>query len=262
MTESAPTPSEEVLHAYLDGFLPASQRPGVEAWLAANPEEAARIEDYRRQNEALRALGAEMSGRPFVMPDLSRRLRRLPLLGRAAAAVLLVALGGTAGWWLRGERLAPTQEWQRLVQQAAVAHRTYAPEVRHPVEVTRDEQQHLTTWLSKRLGNPLRIPTLEAMGFELMGGRLLPAGEGPAAQFMYQDAAGVRLTLYVLTPGQPRQKTSFQYVQRGSLWLCYWLGEKLDFALAGEVERERLLQIARNVYGQLSDRPADASSNW
>jgi len=51
--------------------------------------------------------------------------------------------------------------------------------------------------LSKRLNRTLTIPSLHEYGFELVGGRLLPGEDGPAAQFMYQNANGERLTLYM-----------------------------------------------------------------
>lgn len=44
--------------------------------------------------------------------------------------------------------------------QAKSAYLIYASEVRHPVEVGAGEQQHLATWLGKRLGYPFAIPDL------------------------------------------------------------------------------------------------------
>ena len=41
------------------------------------------------------------------------------------------------------------------------------------------------TWLTKRLGAPVSAPSLSALGYELVGGRLLPGGAGPVALFMY-----------------------------------------------------------------------------
>ncbi len=55
------------------------------------------------------------------------------------------------------------------------------PEVRHPVEVTAAQQDHLVQWLSKRVGRPLKVPVLAAEGYELVGGRLL-SGDGGAAR--------------------------------------------------------------------------------
>ena len=75
---------------------------------------------------------------------------------------------------------------------ALAAHRTFAVEVRHPVEVDAAQEAHLVQWLSKRLGRPLVVPDLSATGYRLMGGRLLPAGSGAAAQLMYENGAGDR----------------------------------------------------------------------
>ena len=76
------------------------------------------------------------------------------------------------------------------------AHRLYSVEVRHPVEVAADDEAHMSTWLSRRLGKSIKPPPLAGAGFRLVGGRLLPADGKPAAQFMYENAAGQRLTLY------------------------------------------------------------------
>jgi anti-sigma factor RsiW len=72
-------------------------------------------------------------------------------------------------------------------------------ELRHPVEVNVSQEANLVQWLSKRLGRPLVVPNLTAAGYQLIGGRLLPAEEETAAQFMYQNGKGERLTLYMWT---------------------------------------------------------------
>ena len=85
----------------------------------------------------------------------------------------------------------------------------YSAEKVHVVEVGADQKDHLVGWLSKRVGTPLVAPDLSAEGFQLVGGRLLPAAEKPAAQFMYQDRAGTRISLYV-TPDTGKAETGFQ----------------------------------------------------
>ena len=47
--------TEDELHAYVDGELPADRRHAVEAWLATHPEDAARVAAWRAQADALRA---------------------------------------------------------------------------------------------------------------------------------------------------------------------------------------------------------------
>src|SRR5260221_14017561 len=100
-----------------------------------------------------------------------------------------------------------------LPRLAATAHAVYSPEVRHPVEVTADDEQHLVNWLSKRLGTTLKAPKLGPGGYDLVGGRLLSGPQGPVAHFMYQVARGQRLTLYVSQQnGEPRA-TAFRFSQ-------------------------------------------------
>nr|NOY03316.1 anti-sigma factor [Gammaproteobacteria bacterium] len=54
-------PTEDELHAYVDERLEPARRAEVQAWLAANPQAAARVEgwrtDARRLRTALAGLG-------------------------------------------------------------------------------------------------------------------------------------------------------------------------------------------------------------
>ncbi len=241
--------TEAELHAYLDGQLPDARRTEVERYLERYPEEAARIATYRAQNDALRSLFD-----PVLDEPVPQRLRRRPVRPlRYAAAIAWVTLGGLAGWFahdfgaadIRGDMPA----WAR---RAAVAHVVYSPEVRHPVEVAADQEAHLVTWLSKRLGTDLKVPQLAPLGYSLVGGRLLPGDRGPVAQFMYQDARGQRLTLYVRTNADDNRETAFRFARENNVGVFYWLDRKLGYALSGEVEKEELLRVATAVYRQLN----------
>jgi anti-sigma factor RsiW len=111
-----------------------------------------------------------------------------------------LAMGVIAGWQLHAARAIATAQAEvpGFVKRAAIAHAVYSPEVRHPVEVGADQEQHLVAWLSKRLGAPLRAPKLDDVGYFLVGGRLLPGENGPVAHFMYQSKR-YAITLYVRT---------------------------------------------------------------
>ena len=61
----------------------------------------------------------------------------------------------------------------------------------------------MVKWLTKRLGTPVKPPMLGTLGYELVGGRLLPGNSGPVAQFMYQEASGQRRKLHRVQPGRP-----------------------------------------------------------
>ena len=114
-----------------------------------------------------------------------------------------------------------------MAHRAAVAHAVYSPEVRHPVEVGADQEAHLVAWLSKRLGTQLRAPKLEAVGYSLVGGRLLPGETGPVAHFMYQCNQGTRVTLYVRTDLGGNRETAFRYAREGSVGVFYWVDSKV-----------------------------------
>jgi anti-sigma factor RsiW len=180
-------------------------------------------------------------------------LKRPPWLDYARAA-MLVAIGiaiGLAVPLLRPPPPAAALAGTPLPARAARAHLVYSPEVRHPVEVDAKEQDHLVKWLSKRLGLPLKIPVLASEGFELLGGRLLPGQDGPVAQFMYQDASGKRLTLYVTRPHKEDNLTAFRFAQEGGVSVFYWIDRDCGYALSGEVDKPALARVATSVYKQL-----------
>jgi anti-sigma factor RsiW len=253
-------PSEQDLQAYVDGWLTPAHQAAVEAYLAEHPDEAARIHDYRVHSSAVRT--AMRGVEPAVVPErLLRAARggatagRAPWLARAAAAVLLLAVGFGGGWSLneilnKPDLLpvagAPAEG--ELARLAAAAHRMYAAEVRHPVEV-RAEEAHLLGWLSKRLGQPLNAPNLDTYGFRLMGGRLLPAASGAAAQLMYEDGGGRRISVYVQV--DPRgTETAFRFAEEGGLSAFYWRDHDMGYALVGPLQRGELFDIATAVFQQ------------
>ena len=156
------------------------------------------------------------------------------------------------GWSLRGTYNGRPAATINFAKQAAIAHAVYTPEVRHPVEVTAGEEEHLVNWLSKRLGNRLKVPHLSTLGYELVGGRLLPGDQGPVAQFMYQDKNGQRLTLYVRTDTKTERETAFRFAQEGNVNVFYWIDHRLSYALSGELRKDELLRIANVVYEKLN----------
>jgi len=250
---TAPRPLDEAtLHAYVDGRLDEAGRREVEAWLAGHPEDAARAAAFRAQNAGLHALYDGVLDEPLPAGLAAvGKARPARAWARVAAALALLALGAAAGWGLRGpgDGGGPPAE-PGFVQRAVGAHVVYVPEVRHPVEVGAEEEEHLVGWLSKRLGSPLKAPDLDALGFALIGGRLLPDDGTPAAQFMYEDATGRRLTCYVRAAGQ-REDTAFRFVAGGGVSAFYWVEAPLAYALIAEMPRDALLPIAHAVYAQL-----------
>ena len=191
----------------------------------------------------------------IVAQTRARRGRWRTAAVAAGWIVLGLGAGIVAGWQLHAWRaagVAQQAEALPFAERAAVAHAVYSPEVRHPVEVGADQEQHLVTWLSKRLGVKLHAPKLDEAGMALVGGRLLPGESGPVAQFMYQTQNGRRLTLYVRAESSKPRETAFRYARDNSVGVFYWIDRECSYALASaDLGKEELLRVANLVYKQL-----------
>jgi anti-sigma factor RsiW len=258
---------EDDLHARIDGQLARDRAEDVDAYLAAHPEEQARFSQYAAQRQALRQALAKQADGPTparlrIANLLSwQRRRQRRRFGQIAAAVGLVVLGGIGGWTARnfGEplgSLSPGAVARMITTDAVTAHRIFSAEVRHPVEVDAGQEAHLVQWLSKRLGRQLVVPDLTSAGFRLMGGRLLPSEDGPAAQFMYENDNADRVTLY-LRAGVSGE-TAFRYHEEGGLGAFYWSDEGFGYAITAKADRDLLRRISEIVYQQTSPGGAKA----
>jgi len=274
MNRPAPLPTDDELHALVDGQLAPERRAEVEDAVARDPALAARVAAWRVQRDALRRLHGELLGEPVPAPLMGALDRSQPRQARhghwmrwggmAAGVLVAFAAGwlGNAQWSMHRAAAAPLARapaMREFVHDASIAHAVYAPEKRHPVEVAASEQQHLVQWLSKRLDRPLKVPDLTAMGYALVGGRLLPGENGARAQFMFEDSAGERITLYIGTldsqaaagTGAARE-TAFRFASEGPVPSFYWIDQGFGYAVAGKLPREVLLKLATLAYRDLS----------
>lgn len=253
------------LMACVDGQLDAERRPQVEALIASDPLTAERVAGMRAQRQALRAHYDPVLTEPIPLRLLASRRRTDSSLTRVASIAAWVTIGLVAGSASTWQYLAQSQstpanvtfgrgeiDLPRFVHQAAVAHTAYVPDVRRPVEIYSAQQQQLVTWLSKRLGRQLKVPNLENTGFSLVGGRLLPGEVNkPAAQFMYENPAGQRITLYLRGMAQPTPETAFRFAEQDGIATFYWVDLDWGYALSGDLPRATLLNVANSVYQQL-----------
>jgi len=256
---------DDDLQAYVDGRLPPERLTALEAHLVANPTLAADLARMRQQRwdlrAALQAKAAEPVPARLRIAEIRalRRRARMRQLRFAAAIIGVLLAGATGGWMARGilaPDRAPAMATMDFTRDALAAYRVFVVEKRHPVEVGAAEEQHLVTWLSKRLGRKLQAPALDGFGFRLMGGRLLPgtvvdtatgsdAGLA-AAQFMYESEDGRRLTIYVRAGSGA--ETAFRFNQSGDAATFAWIDQGFGFALTAASDRAELLPIAEAVY--------------
>ncbi|MFS8045732.1 anti-sigma factor family protein [Rhizobium sp. BR 314] len=266
MNEHKPIVTEADLHAFADGLLPPEKHEELEMWLTENPEDAAAITAWRTQNDEIRAMFApyavwkdsdtnlisRIRSTPSAQALPPQRSRRLMML----AASLTLFIAGAATGHFGPDLLAPRElqltSIEALPQQARSAFIVYASDVRHPVEVGADQEAHLATWLGKRMNVAgLKVPSLQKLGFQLVGGRLLPINGTPGALFMYENASGQRLTV-LLGRNSGNTTTSFRFASDNAVETFYWIDGNLGYAVTGEISRDMLRQVADECYRQFS----------
>ncbi|MEO8023299.1 anti-sigma factor [Polaromonas sp.] len=267
-----PSLTHDELNALVDGQLTAGQRAAAMMRATGDPPGSVTLQAWQDQREALRSLHRELLDEPIpetLQATVQRNTRGRQVLdpwwrwgGMAAGVLLAFAVGWTArGQFTNTASFAAghtARAGQAFAHQATLAHAVFAPEMRHPVEVSAAQQEHLVQWLSKRLGRPLKVPLLTTQGYELVGGRLLPGDASARAQFMFQNSAGVRVTLYLgaldssPAAGKPAStETAFRYSTDGPVPAFYWTDQGFGYALSGAVAREELMRLAELVYQQL-----------
>ena len=238
-------PGLRPLSAFTDNELSATERTAMLIRVTTDAAAAERVADYCAQRAALVALfGNPRDDTRCIV--VRRRTPRWRQAGLAASCVAVgVALGSSAGW-VSGNFAVDRPVF---AERADIAFAVYTPEQRHPVEVAAEQQDQLVNWLSHRLDRRLSVPSLREYGYSLIGGRLLPGESGPAAQFMYQNASGARLTIYIASV--QKDTTPFWLFRDGNRITFYWGSQGMGCALTGHVSEPQLRSMAIDVCSTL-----------
>jgi anti-sigma factor RsiW len=252
---SAPIPEDD-LHGYVDGALSPERQAIVARQLQDQPEAAASAAAYAAQREALRAAFAAIAAEPvparlYLRNILAERLAPRHTAWRAAAAVVLALLvGGGSGWALHARFGPAPSDLTMLAQEAVANHEVYAADKKRPTELGAEQRDDLARWVSNRLGRPVAPPDMSATGFRYIGGRLAATPEGPAGQFMYQNAGGARLTVFVL-PMRDAPDTTMHMMDVGTMDGCAWIDKGVGYTVVAPVPPEALHDLAEDVRRQL-----------
>lgn len=245
--------SEDDLHAYVDGQLESDRVSALEAWLEAHPDAAEQVAEWQAQNAGIKALfGAEPPAPRRADEEIVKRLARNQRgPSRAiAAGIALFVVGGLTGAALTNLDLSKSSAYVETLPEASKAnYLIYSGEVRHPVEVAANEEQHLVTWLGKRIGRTFSAPDLSSQGYRLVGGRLIPYAGKPGAMLMYENDSGQRMTVMIGTNSSERG-TNFRFEEADGVSTFYWIDNGFGFALSAPIGREALLSLAELIYRQ------------
>lgn len=235
------------LLAYADGQLrgDSARTAEVERYLAANPEEAARLRDFAAQNEALRRHYGRVVEEP-VPERLTGVLDAPPRrwfgdgFGRAAAVLALMVSTGLAGWMIG--RDPPLAVQPDFLTEALESH-GYARDLS---PVAQGQKGAL-------LALDLVGSDFAAAGFSLVDRRLVSFDGVQAVHMVYADPSGRRLSVFAkIRPASRRPTVELREYDGGSV--AHWVSGPFSFALVAEGDSGAIRGLAEAV--------ADGGIRW
>jgi len=258
------------LHALFDPL----DRPGDPAarrGAALPPGLAALAHEVDAQLDIQRA-ATQPPRRPVTPPKARPAARRL---SRLAASIALLVSAGAAGWialeqsgWNHDPLVAFTRQAAQTAPASPQTTQKLVPALSAATPVATGgnaSERQVAAWLAAQTGNagasggaPTTLPDLAALGFELVGERVITTASGPpAAQLLYQDEAGQRVTLTMRAGGKAGQ-TSFTFARDGAASRFMWQDAHMAYSLVGQMEQDKLLRLAEAVSDSLRRETAPA----
>ena len=241
--------TQDMIEALVMGTLDDDTAARVEAYLNENPDAADMIDTVFEEDSAI--IENIPTPPPLVIASPAPANTNRAPWRAIAASVVMLGIGVSGGWFARQSTETTPEVFAALVSEAVQAHSIYSVDPHRAVELS--DEEVLVRWLSNRVGAQLSAPDLTAHGFTMIGGRLLSVTEGPAAQFMYEDEQGRRITLFAVRPTTPSTvMASFEFEEIDGENSFRWEDETLRYAVIGDLDRQDLSKIASAVYQHLS----------
>lgn len=241
-------PTEQELHAYVDGRLEPERKQMLDAQMKRNPQLAQRIQRWQQESQALRvAMGAqpELTSAPWLDPSLLRQQRRRVIRARWLWSMLLGALitmSGGAGWF-GFQWLHPAKTPHLALQPVAMAFQslTELPNVASDAEA-----DQVPLWLQQHFAHPIPLPDLAQYHYQIKAVRLLSGRDQYSALVLYQDAKGHQVGFYFY-PRQPSLSWpgSEGLTVVGDAIVGYWQTERFNLALVSDNNQLSRLLISQ-----------------
>ncbi len=252
MTEY-PTPTDEELHAFIDGELDAPRAAKVAAALQRDTVLAKKVAAYNSDKSQLH----EVYG-PLVDESLPADWVALIAAGPKAKSLLVAANSNirqwaiaaaacvalaVAGWTLY--RTGEISNHETIVAEAVAAHTNTLPA---PPPVIGGEST--ASIVSTALDMPVKTPDLTKMGYQLIGVQVYenqPGGK--AVKLDYRNNDKRVFTVYLKpSPGTPR----FEMLKQGDTRICLWQDDVLATVMVGEMSAAEMLRLASLAYAGLT----------
>jgi anti-sigma factor RsiW len=247
--------TEDDLHAFVDGFLAPEERARVEHYLGAHPDAAARVAAWQDSTAMLRRvfnakaqenLPGSLDLRRLAQARLERRWAPRQM---AAGVALALCLGAGAGWFAHGSD--PTRGLAGLGAQAAIAQRVFAADATHPVEFGPGELKVRVGWAGEN-DRPVKAPDLSSAGYRLLGGRRVATEQGSACMFIYADAQGNRISVFVRLMVGYDTNAPVRPLEASGVSGYAWSRDGIGYGLVSTANSPSLRALSDQVRAQMS----------
>jgi len=241
------TPSDEEIHAFIDGELDDARAAVVAAALQNNADIARRAAAFRADKIRLTQAYGAMIEEPLPQAwtamiarhDPRRRAVTIQRVAMALAASLVLAFTG----WSYMRDVTPVGD-ETVVAEALRAH---AGTLANAHAAAADGAAQT---ISAALQLPLQPPDLSKMGYSLAGVEIYGETSGnKAVKLAYRDGRNRLFTLYMkASSGTPR----FEMMKRGDTRICLWQDDVLSTTMLGDMSAAEMLRLASLAYSGLN----------
>lgn len=126
---------------------------------------------------------------------------------------------------------------------ATSAHRVYATDKVHPVQVDATDLEHLQSWLSYRVGRELALTPLDGAGFNLLGASAIPDNTTTSSMIVYENNNKQRISIFTRYFVGSYEKSEVSVDASGGLSTLSWEQNGAQHTMVSDIESTTLLNI-------------------
>lgn len=204
---------------YVDDELDASARQKLDAHLAGCSECTAAVNAQAELKKALRVAGKRYYAPPELHAAVYRSIRPEKSVSpwwKWAMAPLCVLLLGVIGFLLFPR--APRDPMMAGLVDQHISNLALASE--HQVEVVSSDNHTVKPWLQGKVPFTFEFAKVEGTPFQLIGGKVVYAGQQPGAQLWYQVGLHkISVFVFQARPGEARSGLNREFTFNVDSWV-------------------------------------------
>jgi anti-sigma factor RsiW len=233
-----------LLHALIDGEVDAGHAREIEAHIAACPDCAAQLREFREFRELMVPELLRHAAPAHLRQTIDGKLPLRPRAGTSRRSVVKgFALGATASALAASGLLMMvirTNEQQRLLGEVVSAH-LRSLQAQQLTDVVSTDQHTVKPWFNGRLDVSPPVADLTAQGFTLLGGRLDYIDAKPVAAIVYRRRAHIINLFCAPAEGSANLRAAMESLHGFNV--RYWRGNGIDLWAVSDLSADELAEF-------------------